>query len=360
MRRTILIVDSVDKKREDIKELFQEEYTVLEAKSGDQAISYIENFRTHLNLVIMNFVLQKGHGLEVVQFMKEEGYLATIPVVMIADDNREDEINKALDLGVSEFIRRPFHKSVVVRRCETVMGINIDKRDTEDEVKKYNSKLIERYNELEDKYLDAINNNRFIVDSLSSAVEFRNLSNGVHVKRIRKITKILMERIMELYPKYGLSQKDVDMIVEASALHDIGKVCVSDAILFKPGKLTKEEYEEMKKHTVYACSLIEPFEQKGSKFYRYCYDICRYHHERVDGDGYPDNLVGDEIPIWAQAVSIADVFDALVSQRVYKEAYEVNLAISLIYSGKCGKFSEEIMSAFESREQQIFATIDYE
>lgn len=359
MRRTILIVDSVDKKREDIRELFQDEYTVLEAKSGEQAISYIENFKTHLDLIIMNFILQKGQGLEVVQYMKENGYLSRIPVVMIADDNKEEEEEQALELGVSEFIRRPFHKAVVVRRCEMVMGVHIDRKDTEDEVRKYNSKLIEKYNELEDKYLDVINNNRFVVDTLSSAVEFRNLSRGVHVKRIRKITKILMERIMELYPKYGLTHKDVDMIVEASALHDIGKVCVSDAILFKPGKLTKEEYEEMKKHTVYASSLLEPFKQKGSKFYQYCYDISRYHHERVDGEGYPDNLVGEEIPIWAQVVSIADVFDALVSQRVYKEAYEVNMAISLIYSGKCGKFSEEIMSAFESREQQIFATIDY-
>lgn len=358
MKRTILIVDSVDKKREDLKELFSEDYTILEAKNGEQAIAYLEDFKNHLSLVLINFVLQKRSGMDVVEYMNVHKYIDDIPVIMTSGEEEETQEERALELGVSEFIYRPFHKAAVVNRCERIMGINENKLDIEAEVHKANTKLTTEYNQLKCEHVASLERNKFMVDALSSAVEFKNLSSEVHNKRIKLITRILMNRIVEMYPKYELTGEDIDMIVEAVSLHDIGKVCISDSILFKPGKLTKEEYEEMKMHTVYGCALLEPFKNEDSKFYKYCYDICRYHHERADGGGYPDNLQGDEIPIWAQAVSIADVFDALVSQRVYKEAYEVNMAIALIYNGECGKFSDEIMSAFESREEEIFATID--
>ena len=362
MKKTILIVDSVDSKRNDLKELFQDKHTVLEAKNGDQAKLYVDDFRTHISLVIINFTLQRGGGLQIVDYMNKKNYIDQIPVIMLCDDDErmitDAEIESAIEMGVSDFISSPFHPTLIVRKCESVMGLYKEKIDTEYEIRKHGSKLTAEVENLKTTYQQIFKNHRLLIDALSSAVEFRELSVGTHIKRLKIITRILMNRILEMYPKYNLTSEDVDMIVEAVSLHDIGKVCVSDTILFKPSKLTDAEYEEVKNHTIYGCSLLEPFKQENDKFYQYCYDICRYHHERADGGGYPDQLVGDQIPIWAQAVSIADVFDALVSQRVYKEAYEVNLAISLIYTGDCGKFSDEIMSAFEASEKEIFATID--
>jgi putative two-component system response regulator len=189
-------------------------------------------------------------------------------------------------------------------------------------------------------------------------VEFRSLESGEHIHRVKHLTEIILKYLMKYYPEYNLTQESVDLMVSASALHDLGKIAISDSILLKPGKLTKEEFEEMKKHTIYGCILLERFKQEENEFYRYCYDICRYHHERYDGKGYPDGLVGEEIPIWAQAVSIADVYDALVSKRVYKAPYASSEAVRMIEAGECGVFSDKILECFELAKAELFDVVE--
>ena len=168
------------------------------------------------------------------------------------------------------------------------------------------------------------------------------------------ITKILLNCLVKFFPQYNLTKEQIDLIVNASALHDLGKIAISDSILLKPGKLTDKEFEDMKKHSIYGCELLENFKQDESEFYRYCYDIGRYHHERYDGKGYPDGLVGDEIPIWAQIVSIVDVFDALISKRVYKMPYATDEAVRMINDGECGTFSPIILECFELSKADLF------
>ena len=170
---------------------------------------------------------------------------------------------------------------------------------------------------------------------------------------MKYLTKIMLKYVRKYYPKYQLTKEQVSLIVNASALHDLGKVAIPDSILLKPGRLTEEEFEEMKKHTIYGCELLEQFKQEETEFYQYCYDICRYHHERFDGRGYPDHLSGDDIPIWAQVVSIVDVFDALVSKRVYKEPYAEDEAIRMIFDGECGVFSPVILDCFRLAKYEL-------
>jgi putative two-component system response regulator len=184
------------------------------------------------------------------------------------------------------------------------------------------------------------------VNALSSVVEFRSLESGEHIQRVKKLTLILLQCLRSRYPEYPLSDERIAMITNASALHDLGKIAIPDSILLKPGKLTDEEYAEMKKHTIYGCQLLEKFKQEDTEFYRYCYDICRYHHERYDGKGYPDGLVGDATPIWAQVVAIADVYDALINRRVYKEPLPPDEAIRMIEAGECGVFSPKLLDCF--------------
>ena len=161
------------------------------------------------------------------------------------------------------------------------------------------------------------------------------------------------------FPKYGLTPVQIDQIARASALHDIGKIGIPDAILMKPGRLTPEEFELMKTHTTIGCEILESFHKSSDdEFYKYCYDICRYHHERWDGKGYPDHLAGEEIPISAHIVAIADVYEALVSERVYKSAYSSEAAYDMILNGECGQFSPDVIECFELAREDFFNIVE--
>ena len=175
-----------------------------------------------------------------------------------------------------------------------------------------------------------------------------------HIKRVKTFTGILLHHLRTLYPEYGITDEQLKFIINASALHDIGKITIPDEILLKPGKLTSAEFEIMKTHTTMGCEILEKFKQEENEFYRYCYDICRHHHERYDGKGYPDKLAGEDIPIWAQVVAIVDVYDALVSKRVYKTAYAVEEAERMILAGECGTFSPKIIACFEAAKLELF------
>ena len=202
------------------------------------------------------------------------------------------------------------------------------------------------------------NNNEFLINALSSVVEFRNMESNEHIRRVKFFTRIMLKYLVKYFPEYHLTQEDVEAIVRASALHDIGKIAIPDSILLKPGKLTEAEFEIMKTHSVYGAELLEKFKEDDNPFYHYCYEICRYHHERYDGKGYPDQLKGEEIPISAQIVSLVDVYDALVSKRIYKEAFTHDLAVQMIKNGECGQFSPKILECFDLAYADFFAIVE--
>ena len=198
-------------------------------------------------------------------------------------------------------------------------------------------------------------NNEVMLEALSSLVEFRNIETGEHTQRIKYFTKIMLEYLQEYFPKYGLDKYQIDQIVRACVLHDIGKIGIPDSILLKPGRLTNEEFEMMKSHTIIGCDILEKsYRKKDSDFYRYSYDICRHHHERWDGKGYPDHLKGDEISIGVQVVSVADVYDALVSPRIYKEPFSKDKAYDMIINGECGQFSPDVLECFVLAKEDVF------
>lgn len=190
-----------------------------------------------------------------------------------------------------------------------------------------------------------------IMEALSAAVEFRSEESGEHVKRIRDMTKYLLT-----YTALGegISPYEAEQIAEAAMLHDVGKIALPDTILNKPGRLTAEEYEIMKMHTIQGARLLEKIPQfKEMPLFHYAYDIARHHHERWDGRGYPDGLKGGEISLWAQIVSLVDAYDALVSHRVYKEAYDGDAAVRMILDGACGIFNDRLLGCFLSQEKEI-------
>lgn len=345
-RNSILIADDQEINREILKVIFEEQYEILEASDGTQAINLIEAHRETIVLVFLDLLMPGKSGLDVLAFMTDKGYMDAIPVIMITGEATADTDEKAYEYGVSDIIYKPFAPKVVMRRSMNIIELFAHRIDIE-------RKLEERTKELRESKEKLERSNEFLVNALSSVVEFRSLESGEHIQRVKHLTKIMLKYVRKFYPQYQLTKEQVGLIVNASGLHDLGKVAIPDSILLKPGKLTAEEFEEMKKHTIYGCELLEQFKQEETEFYRYCYDICRYHHERYDGRGYPDHLKGDEIPIWAQVVSIIDVYDALVSKRVYKEAYADDEAARMIRDGECGTFSPVMLDCFRMAKYEL-------
>jgi putative two-component system response regulator len=352
-KNIILIADDAELNRELIKFIFEEQYNIVEAKDGEQAIDRIKEFGDSIGLLFLDLLMPEKSGLDVLKFMNKEGYINYIPVIMITGESTDESDEKAYEYGASDIIYKPFAPNVVMRRAKNIMELYEHRINLENELEERTRELVVSKKKLEES-------NDFLVNALSSVVEFRSLESGEHIQRVRYFTKLFLKYIMEFYPKYGITNEQASLIVSASALHDIGKIAIPDSILLKPGRLTPEEFEEMKKHTIYGCEILEKFKQEENEFYRYCYDICRYHHERYDGGGYPDKLKGDEIPIWAQIVSIVDVFDALVSKRVYKAPYAVEEAERMIMRGECGVFSPEILDCFQIAKPELRAATEVE
>ena len=323
-RNTLLIADDIDINREMLKFIFEEQFDIIEAGDGETAIQLLEEKNEQIVLVFLDVVMPCKSGLDVLEYMVEQGFMDCIPVIIITGEASVDTELKAYEYGASDIVYKPFTPKVVMRRAMNIIELFSHRIDIERKLEKRTRQLRESREKLK-------RNNDFLINALSSVVEFRSLESGEHIQRVKYYTSVLLKYLAEFYPEYGLTEEDIELIISASALHDLGKIAIPDSVLLKPGKLTKEEFEEMKKHTVYGCELLENFRQEGDDFYRYCYEICRHHHERYDGKGYPDGLSGEEIPISAQIVSIADVYDALVSKRVYKAPFEVPEAARLYF-----------------------------
>ena len=303
-------------------------------------------------MILLDIVMPVLNGFKVLNYMQEHDLIDKIPVILITAESVRDSEDKAYAYGVADVMHKPFYPHIVKRRGKNIIELYQNKRNMELRLKEQEEAI-----RLQEKKIRQ--NNEFMIDALSSVVEFRSLETGEHIRRIKYFTRILSKYLMKYFPKYGLTPAMVDEIARASALHDIGKIGIPDAILLKPGRLTPEEYEIMKTHTTIGCDILEKFhENQTEDFYRYCYEICRYHHERWDGNGYPDHLVGDEIPISAQIVAVADVYDALVSPRVYKSVYANNEAFDMIMNGECGQFSPDIMECFGLAKEDFFNIVE--
>lgn len=347
-KNALLIVDDLDINREILKGIFEEQYVIYEAEDGVEAIYQIQKHADEIALIFLDLQMPRKNGLDVLKSMNENGYIDQIPVIMITGEATIDSDVKAYELGAADIIYKPFAPAVVIRRALNIIELYEHRLYLE-------KKLDERTLQLKESQKKVEKNNEFLINALSSVVEFRSLESGEHIRRVKTFTGIILHHLKNLYPEYKITDEQTKQIINAAALHDIGKISISDEILLKPGKLTTDEFEIMKTHTTNGCEILEKFKQDENDFYRYCYDICRHHHERYDGKGYPDNLVGDETPIWAQIVAIVDVYDALVSARVYKTPYAVEEAERMIISGECGAFSPKILDCFEMAKAELFA-----
>lgn len=343
-RKTMLIVDDVEGNRAILRGIFQKDYIVLEAENGVDALSMIGIQGDNLVAILLDMTMPKMDGFGVLQVLHEQGFIKKVPVFLMTVECREETTLLAYELGVMDVIERPIVPHVVKKRIESVIELCNMRNNLNEQVKIQEMKLVEKTKEIQ-----GLNN--AIIVTLATAIEFRDCESGEHVKRIHDLTLFLLENTRL---KEDLHQQELDKIATAAIMHDVGKIAIPDQILNKPGRLTEDEFKIMKTHTIRGCELLDQIptiNQNG--VYHYAYDICRHHHERWDGKGYPDGLKGQEITPWAQIVALADVYDALTSERVYKKAYSHEQALKMISNGECGIFNPTLLQDFLALSQEI-------
>ena len=339
-QQQILIVDDSEMNRQILVEMLKSDYRILEAADGEECISVLEQYGTGISLIMLDIVMPGLDGFGVLAYMNRKHWIDDIPVIMISSEDSGSYIQRAYELGVSDYISRPFDAKVVYQRVYNTIKLYMKQR-----------RLI---NLVSDQIYEKEKNNRIMVSILSQIVEFRNGESGMHVVNINALVALILERLVQKTDAYKLSWARQYMIATASALHDIGKIGIDEKILNKPGRLTPEEYEIMKTHSMIGYDMLNSVElYQGEELVKIAKEICRWHHERYDGRGYPDGLKGEEIPIAAQVVSLADVYDALVSERVYKKAFSHEQAMKMILNGECGAFNPLMLECLKDIQAEL-------
>ncbi len=343
-KQTILIVDDSEINRSILADMLGDEYDIVEAENGLQGVALLQKMSTDISLVLLDIVMPEMDGFGVLNAMQQYRWIDDIPVIMISAENSSSHIERAYDLGVTDFIARPFDALVVHHRVVNTILLYAKQK-----------KLVGM---VADQIYEKERQGNLMIDILSHIVEFRNNESGMHVINVRTLTELLLSHLAQKTDRYQLAPTDIAMIGTASALHDIGKISVPDEILNKPGRLTDEEFSIMRSHTTAGAEMLENLPiHKDEPLVRVAYDICRWHHERYDGRGYPDGLKGDDIPISAQIVALADVYDALTSVRVYKPPLPHEEAIGMIIDGQCGTFNPLLLNCLEEMSDTIRTTL---
>lgn len=346
-RDTVLIFEDNSIEREMLAEIFKPEYKVLEAANGKEGIELLDSHFSSIAVVLLDYLMPVMDGFQVLDSLRKKKVLNKVPFIMVTGQDSAEFERQGYEYGIVSYIKKPYQPEVIKQVVSNAVGWFQYKMQLELVVKKQNDNIKKQNEVLRQQARKLGQLNEILIDSLSNIVEFRNLETKQHIKRIREFSLCLGKSVMKLYPEYELTQEKLVQIGWASSLHDIGKIAIPDSIILKSSKLTPDEFEYIKSHTTKGAEIISQAIQLNDKaVHDYACDIARHHHEKYDGNGYPDGLKGDEISIAAQIVSLVDVYDALTSKRVYKAAYEPDKAYQMIINGNSGTFSPKLLKAF--------------
>ena len=339
-RQKILIVDDSKFNRDILKEILGETYNYLEAENGNQAIQMIgENIG--IDLMLLDINMPQMNGFEVLKIMKRSQCIEETPVIMISSEESVDTMREAYEMGITDYITRPFDSVIVKKRVQNTLSLYANQNNL--------------VNVVVDQIYEKEENNNIMIRILSSILGSRNSESREHILHIKTATEMMLRQLIKITDVYHLTEADIALITTASSLHDIGKIYIPEEILNKPGRLTDEEFKIMKTHSELGADIIQDMHLPQEKpLVHIAWEICRWHHERWDGKGYPDGLKGEEIPISAQVVSIADVYDALTSERCYKKAFDHDTAIKMILDGQCGQFNPILLKCLKELSPRLF------
>lgn len=347
--KKLLLADNIEMNKSIIHEIFSSEFEIVQASGSETAFQLILQYRNSISIILINESIAKNFTKEIVGTLTNLKVFENIPVLLILNNNSSRMKQMNIDMHFSDVVSSPVNPFVIQKRVGNLVELYSHKNELEDLVEKQTEKIVSQNKVMKDqqKKINTINND--MLDTLSTVIEYRDVESGRHIHRIKKFTEVMLRHLADKYPEYKMNEEKINLIASASSLHDIGKIAIPDSILLSPRRLTYDEFKIMKEHTVKGCDLLDQLDTvEKNEYFTYCYDICRYHHEKYDGMGYPDGLKGDEIPIWAQVVSVADCYDALTSERPYKAAFTHEQAVDMIRTGACGKFSDKMMECFSA------------
>ena len=336
MKDKILIVDDIDINRMILSEMLCDDYEVVEAADGFEAIDQLFHSQTPPKAILLDIMMPGMDGFEVIALVKSNPETEKIPVLFITASDANINESKGLKAGAVDYISKPFNPDVVKARLENHIQLTRYRSELEALVEKKTADLTSTYEQT--------------LETLASIIEYRDLESGTHIRRTSMLTKILIGQMLPMsrYRETLINAKYLS-IIKAAALHDIGKVGIPDEILLKPGRLTEEEFETMKTHATIGAKIMETISSNLSDddFYlKHCCDICRTHHERWDGKGYPDGKAGESIPLTGRMLAIVDVYDALVNARCYKPKFSHEEAVELMMAGSGTQFDPELIEVF--------------
>ncbi len=355
----VLIVDHEEVNRNQLREILQDTYDVETAGSVEEVTNKLNKFGSEIATVLYRFSMQGLDGYGFLKKLDDHELLNKLPVLFINERSAANLEHSPTKMGVYDFVHKPFVAEIVRRRVSNLTDLFIYKRGLEQKVESQMVTMNKQFKLLKVQQDELAKSKQNIVDILATVTEGRSLESGDHIGRIKGYTEIITRHMMYDYPETGITEPIASVIVSASALHDIGKIAIPDSILNKPGKLSKDEFDFVKSHTIRGADIVNSISGIWDEDYaRICYEICRYHHERYDGRGYPDGLKGDDIPVSAQCESIADVYDALVTESVYRAAYSKEEAFNMIIQGETGVFSPKILECFKKAREEFEAFLD--
>ena len=353
-RDTILIFEDEEVSRKGLIEIFQGKYKIQAIQNEREGLEILRTQAASLAAVLVNIMIPARDGFAVMSWLSEKKFLGRIPFIMLTNEMTAGLEKRGYELGAAGALKKPFHPDNVRLFVNNMIEVFQYRAQLEVMLRTQTEKLQQQNTLLLAMAEKQKRANEVLITSMSNIVEFRNLESAQHIKRVRELTTSLGRCVMKLYPEYKLTAEKLETIALASALHDIGKIVIPDSIILKAGKLTEEEYEVIKSHTTKGAEIIEKvIHLENKEFCDYAYDIARHHHEKYDGNGYPDGLKGEAISIAAQLVSLVDEYDALTSKRIYKAAYPTDKAYQMIITGQNGVFSAKILKAFSEVKEEF-------
>ena len=366
-QKKLFIIDDTEVNRAILVEMFKDEFEIVEADDGDTGLKAIAETgdAKKIAAVLLDIIMPRVDGFAVLDQLVKKELHEKFPVILITAETATDIEREAYQKGAQDVIHKPFDPVIVRKKVDRAIELSEHRNELEERVAqqtqaihKQFQALIAQQEKLNKANAELQDNNNRIIEVLCTIVEFRNMESGQHLQRIKGIVKIIATTLMHSFPQYGLNDHLIEVITNASAMHDVGKITIPDSILMKPGRLTADEFEVMKSHTTRGGEIVKMLKDlQDEEYLKISFDIARHHHERYDGNGYPDRLKGDEISIAAQLTSIADVYDALCSDRVYKSAYSPEKAHEMILAGECGVFNPDLLTSFELSRPELEALI---
>ncbi len=346
-KRNILIIDNTSRSRNLLKDSLRDHFMCFDVDTGEKGLKVVTEAGTRLSAVLINLVMSRVSAVTLLQEMNKQKLIPGLPVIVMLPAKAEEEEKQCYGLGAVDIIHKPYDPTSVVRHIRSAIDLaeRLKKDSTGADPVSVLSRIIMQQSRDIERQKD---NNNHIVDAICTIVELRHLESGFHMQRIREFTRILASLIMNNYPEYGITPDQIDIIVQAAAWHDIGKIVIPDAIIMKPGKLTADEFDVMKSHTTRGAEILgNMLDKNDTRLFSICSDVARHHHEKYDGGGYPDRLSGDTISMPAQICGLADIYDALNSDRAYKSAVPPDRAFEMIVSGETGAFNPKLLNCFK-------------